>query len=85
MGLFPTALAFVTWSYALAHTSAGRLSSSSYLVPLLTVLMSWLLLAEVPAPLAFVGGALCLAGVAVTRLPARRRDPRPLVATPSGE
>jgi drug/metabolite transporter (DMT)-like permease len=72
MGLFPTAIAFGTWAYALGHTSAGKLSSSSYLVPALAVLMSWLLLGEVPAPLAFVGGALCLVGVAVTRLPERR-------------
>lgn len=73
MGLFPTAIAFATWSYALAHTSAGRLSSSSYLVPALAVLMSWLLLAETPTPLALLGGALCLVGVAVTRLPVRAR------------
>jgi drug/metabolite transporter (DMT)-like permease len=78
MGLFPTAVAFATWSYALAHTSAGRLSSSSYLVPGLAVLMSWLLLAEAPAPLALAGGLLCLIGVAVARLPARppTRSPR---------
>ena len=76
MGLFPTAVAFATWAYALAHTSAGRLSSSSYLVPALTVLMSWLLLGEAPAPLALVGGALCLGGVAVTRLPGTARAQR---------
>jgi drug/metabolite transporter (DMT)-like permease len=70
LGLFPTAIAFSTWAYALAHTSAGKLSASSYLVPGLAVLMSWLLLAEVPAPLALVGGGLCLLGVAATRLPA---------------
>jgi drug/metabolite transporter (DMT)-like permease len=29
--------------------------------------MSWLLLGEVPGWLTFVGGALCLAGVAVSR------------------
>ena len=71
MGLFPTAIAFATWAYALKHTSAGRLSASTYLVPGLAVLMSWLLLAEVPTPLAIVGGGLCLLGVAVTRLPSR--------------
>jgi drug/metabolite transporter (DMT)-like permease len=48
--------------------TAGRLSSSSYLVPGIAVLMSWLLLGEVPSMLALAGGALCLAGVAVTRL-----------------
>ena len=74
MGLFPTAIAFATWSYALAHTSAGRLSSSSYLVPALAVVLSWLVLAEAPAPLALAGGVLCLIGVAVTRLPDRRRS-----------
>ncbi|MEU8228333.1 DMT family transporter [Actinoplanes sp. NPDC048967] len=69
LGLFPTAIAFATWAYALNRMSAGGLSSSSYLVPGIAVLLSWLFLGEVPAPLAFLGGALCLAGVAVTRLP----------------
>ena len=69
LGLFPTAIAFATWAYALERMSAGSLSSSSYLVPGIAVLLSWLALGEVPAPLAFAGGALCLIGVAVTRLP----------------
>jgi drug/metabolite transporter (DMT)-like permease len=67
LGLFPTAIAFATWAYALRRMSAGRLSSSTYLVPGLAVLMSWAFLGEVPGVLAFVGGALCLVGVAVTR------------------
>jgi drug/metabolite transporter (DMT)-like permease len=71
MGLFPTAVAFATWAYALSRTSAGKLSSSSYVVPAITVLMSWVLLAEVPGPLALLGGALCLVGVALTRVPTR--------------
>jgi drug/metabolite transporter (DMT)-like permease len=81
MGVFPTAIAFAAWAYALKHTSAGRLSASSYLVPGLAVLLSWLLLAEVPTPLALVGGALCLIGVAITRLPARRRFVRSEVSS----
>ncbi|MDN5855436.1 MAG: DMT family transporter, partial [Actinomycetia bacterium] len=68
LGVFPTAIAFSTWAYALSHTSAGKLSASSYLVPGLAVVMSWLVLSEVPSGLALAGGALCLAGVAVTRL-----------------
>ena len=76
MGVFPTAIAFLTWSYALAHTTAGRLAASSYVVPALAVLLSWLLLREAPVPLALVGGALCLVGVAVTRI-RTRPDPVP--------
>lgn len=67
LGLFPTAVAFTTWAYALARTSAGRAGATTYLVPPMTVLLSWLLLGEVPPALAFVGGALCLCGVALTR------------------
>lgn len=72
LGLFPTAIAFGTWAYALQRTTAGRLSSSSYLVPGIAVLLSWLALGEVPTALALIGGALCLAGVAVTRLSSRK-------------
>ncbi|MEQ3554979.1 DMT family transporter [Pseudonocardia nematodicida] len=65
LGVFPTAIAFLTWGYALSRTSAGRLTASTYAVPPLVVAMSWTLLGEVPAVLALVGGAVCLAGVAI--------------------
>jgi drug/metabolite transporter (DMT)-like permease len=71
LGVFPTALAFTTWAYALARTTAGRLGATTYAVPALVVLMSWLLLGEVPAMLTVAGGLLCLAGVAVSRTRAR--------------
>ncbi len=85
LGLFPTAVAFLCWGYALSRTSAGRLAATTYAVPAIVVLLSWLLLAEVPAPLALAGGALCLAGVAVATLPAAtaRRAPRPGPWTPA--
>jgi drug/metabolite transporter (DMT)-like permease len=67
LGVFPTAVAFTTYAYALRHMSAGNLSVTTYLVPVITVLMSWVVLSEAPPPLAYVGGALCLLGVAVTR------------------
>ncbi len=73
LGVFPTAMAFLTWGYALSHVPAGRLAASTYVIPPLVVLQSWLLLGEVPAPLAFLGGALCLAGVAVATVTGVRR------------
>ena len=66
-GFSPTAVAFTTYAYALRHMSAGNLSVTTYIVPVITVLMSWVLLSEVPPPLAYAGGALCLLGVAITR------------------
>ncbi len=75
LGVFPTAVAFTTWAYALSRTSAGRLGATTYLVPPLTVLMGWLLLDEAPAPLAYLGGALCLGGVAFARRAPRAATP----------
>jgi len=67
LGLFPTAIGFLTWTYALSRTTAGRLGVTTYLVPPVVVLMAWLLLAETPPSLALVGGAVCIAGVIVAR------------------
>lgn len=67
LGVFPTAIAFTTWAYALARTTAGRMGSTTYVVPAIVVLMSWILLAEIPGWLTLIGGGLCLAGVAVSR------------------
>jgi drug/metabolite transporter (DMT)-like permease len=71
LGVFPTAVAFTTWAYALARTTASRMGATTYAVPALVVLMSWAFLGEVPGAVTLVGGALCLAGVAVSR--SRRR------------
>jgi drug/metabolite transporter (DMT)-like permease len=67
LGLFPTAIAFTTWAFALSRTPAGRLGATTYLVPPVVIVMGWLLLGEVPPPLAIAGGVLCIAGVAVAR------------------
>lgn len=67
LGVFPTAIAFTTWAYALRFLPAGRLGATTYAVPALVILMSWMLLAEVPTWGAVVGGIMCLAGVAVAR------------------
>lgn len=75
LGVFPTGLAFLTWAYALARTSASQMGATTYVVPAIVIVMSWLLLGEVPGWLTFVGGAVCLAGVAVSRTRARRPDP----------
>lgn len=72
LGAVPTALAFTTWAYALSRTSAGRMGATTYLVPPVTIVLAWAFLGEVPALLAVGGGALCLAGVALSRHPGRR-------------
>lgn len=67
LGIFPTAIAFTTYGYALRHMEAGSLAVTTYLVPPITIVLGWLFLAEAPAPLAYVGGLLALVGVTLAR------------------
>lgn len=88
LGVLATALAFTTWSFALARSTAGQMAAATYTIPAVVILVSWLLLSQLPGPLSFLGGAICLAGAAITRL----RRPRqvsaphctPLRARPAG-
>ncbi|MES9523041.1 DMT family transporter [Streptomyces capoamus] len=67
LGVFPTAIGFTAWAYALRRMNAGRLSAVTYAVPAVSVLLSWLLLAEIPTAYGLAGGVLCLTGVALSR------------------
>jgi drug/metabolite transporter (DMT)-like permease len=75
LGLFPTALAFLTWGYALRYTTAGKMGATTYVVPAIVVGMSWLFLGEIPTLLTLAGGALALVGVAVARSRGRKGKP----------
>ena len=77
LGVFPTAIAFTTFAYALRTMSASSLGVTTYLVPPITIVMGWLFLSESPPGIAYVGGTLALLGVAVAR-----RKPRSLATEP---
>jgi drug/metabolite transporter (DMT)-like permease len=76
LGVFPTAIAFTTYAFALRHMTASSLGITTYLVPPLTIFLGWLFLGEAPPTMAYAGGGLALVGVAV----ARRKPRVPKVA-----
>lgn len=78
LGIFPTAIAFTTYAFALKHMSASSLGVTTYLVPPITIVMGLVFLGETPATMAYLGGALALVGVAVAR-----RKPRTLAQEPT--
>jgi drug/metabolite transporter (DMT)-like permease len=67
LGLFPTAIGFLAWAFALSNSPAGRLAPMTYLVPPLALVLGWPILSETPPVLAIPGGVLCIAGVALSR------------------
>jgi drug/metabolite transporter (DMT)-like permease len=87
LGLFPTAIAFTTYAFALQHMTASSLGITTYLVPPLTIFLGWAFLGEVPPTMAYAGGALALVGVAVARRKPRaaRVAAQPALAPACGE
>ena len=76
LGIFPTAVGFALWAYALTRVNAGVMASTTLSVPRIVVLMSWGFLGELPTGVALAGGALCLLGVAIARRRPRTRASR---------
>lgn len=72
LGIFPAALAYVTWAYFIARVPASRAASFLYLSLPLSFLIAWVWLHEVPHPLSLLGGALALVGVVLVN----QRGPR---------
>jgi drug/metabolite transporter (DMT)-like permease len=73
LGVFPTAIAYVTYAYAFSRMVASRAVSFLYLIPVMAYLIAWAWLGEVPTPLAVVGAALILTGVLIVNARDRRR------------
>jgi drug/metabolite transporter (DMT)-like permease len=76
MGLFPGALGYLCWSYALSRLPASQAGSYLYLVPVAAIAIAWVWLGEVPASRAVLGGLLVLLGVGLVNLLGRHRQAR---------
>ena len=48
LGIFPTAMAYVTYAYVFSHMPASRAVSFHYLIPLMACLIAWVWLGELP-------------------------------------
>jgi drug/metabolite transporter (DMT)-like permease/GNAT superfamily N-acetyltransferase len=73
LGVFPGALAYFLWSYALARMPASTTASFLYAQPVLATFVSWVWQGVVPAPVTLAGGALALLGVVLVQTKGRPR------------
>ena len=65
LGIFPAALAYLAWNFALSRLPTGSVMSFLYLSPALAILIAWLWLKEVPSVLSLVGGVIVTTGVVI--------------------
>lgn len=79
IGVFPAAVAYAQFSYAISKMPVTLATTFLYAVPVFSLLFSWLLLGEVPSALMLVGGAVALLGIAVVSY-AKGREARRLGA-----
>lgn len=77
LGIFPGALSYLLWSYALARMPASVTASFLYAQPLNAAIIAWLWLGEVPSPITISGGLVALGGVIVVNTLGWRGAERP--------
>jgi drug/metabolite transporter (DMT)-like permease len=65
LGLLPSAVGFVTWSYAVARLPVERSTAALYLVPPVALLVALVWLGERPRLIELFGGLLGITGVVV--------------------
>lgn len=73
LGIFPTAIAYVTYAYVFSQLSASRGVSFLYLVGPTAFLIAWIWLGEVPSLISFVGAGIVLVGVVIVNALGRAR------------
>jgi drug/metabolite transporter (DMT)-like permease len=62
LGIFPAAVAYALWNYALSKAPAGKVSGYLYAMPIVATLLGMIVLREYPPPLELTGGLITLAG-----------------------
>jgi drug/metabolite transporter (DMT)-like permease len=65
LGLFPSVLGYAGWAYAARRTRPGMAASSLYLIPIVSTLLAWIGLGEVPTVATLGGGIMVIAGVSL--------------------
>lgn len=62
LGVFPGALCYLLFSFVITRVNMASAFSSMFLLPITSIILSWLLLGELPSWIACIGGTITLFG-----------------------
>jgi len=65
MGIFPAAVAYIAWSYVLRAIPASKASISLYAIPVVSTILGYLILQEIPTFPTLIGGLVALIGALI--------------------
>lgn len=68
IGVFPTAVAYLTWAMALSYSEASSVSNSLYLEPVVAIVVTWIWLQELPSILSIIGGFIAIMSVIIVNI-----------------
>jgi drug/metabolite transporter (DMT)-like permease len=80
LGVFPGAIGYVIWAYALSRMPASTTGSFLYLVPVCALGISWIWLGELASALSIAGGVVVLVGVIVVSRYGKAQRPADVVS-----
>ncbi len=80
IGVFPAAIAYLGWGYALKRIPASNAASYLYTVPVFSIFIAWLWLGEIPHGLSLLGGGVALLGVLLVNTRAKEKVQAVVVA-----
>ncbi len=67
LGVFPAVIAYFCWSYVLSKLDASKAAVYLFLVPLVTLLIGYLWLGEIPSCFAILGGGIVILGIIIAK------------------
>ncbi|MED3689388.1 DMT family transporter [Peribacillus butanolivorans] len=75
IGIFPGAVAYVTWAIALSLGKASSVTSMMYIEPVFAIIVAWIWLQELPSTLSIIGGIVAISSVVIVNVLGRRSSP----------
>lgn len=76
LGVFPSALAYLLWARALSFASnTSEVTKFMFLTPLLSLVLGYAVISELPGPETWIGGAVILCGLGLFHAAGRRGLP----------